>query len=100
MVPILSSFEKLSAGWISTLALFGFELESLADSRATNITLKGQEPVLPRAAKITFIIPKRGLEEVSLQVSNLPNPAVHKNDAKTASIFLLGPAGPDDPTNF
>ena len=72
MVPILSSFEKLSAGWISTLALFGSELESLADSRATDITLEGQNPVLPRVANMTFIVPKGGLEEVSFRGSE-PN---------------------------
>ena len=66
MVPILSLSEKLSAGWISILALFGLGLLSSADSWATDITLKGQEPVLPEAAKMTLIIPKGGLEEASL----------------------------------
>ena len=33
-------------------------------------------------------------------VLNLSGPADRWNDAKTISIFLLGPAGPDDPTNF
>ena len=63
MVPILSLFEKLSAGQISTLALFGSELKSSADSRATYITLEGWEPVLPSATKITLIVPNGGLEE-------------------------------------
>ena len=66
MVPILSLPEKLSVSWISTLALFGSGLVSLADSRATVITLEGQERVLPRATKITFIVTKGGIEEASL----------------------------------
>ena len=69
MVPTLSSSEKLSAGWTSTLALFSFELVSSVDIRATNITLKGQEPVPPTAAKMTFVIPKGGLEEASFRGS-------------------------------
>ena len=36
-----------------------------ADSRATDITLEWQELVLPRTAKMTFIVPKGGLEESS-----------------------------------
>jgi len=63
IVPILSSSEKLNADWILTLALFDSELGSSANSRATNNTLKGQESVLLRAAKMTFILPKGGLEE-------------------------------------
>ena len=31
---------------------------------------------------------------------NLLDPKDHWNDVKTALIFLLKPAGPDDPTNF
>ena len=34
-----------------------------------DITLDGQDPVLPGAAKMTLIIPKGGLEETSLRVS-------------------------------
>ena len=64
MVPTLSSFEKLNADRTSTLALFGSGLESLASGRATDITLEGYEPVLPRATKMTLIVPKRGLKEV------------------------------------
>ena len=66
MVPTLSSSEKLNAGWILTLALFGSKFESSVDSRATDIILKGQDPVLPGAVKMTFIVPKGGLEEASL----------------------------------
>ena len=32
-------------------------------SQATDITLEGHEPVLPGAAKITFIVPMGGLKE-------------------------------------
>ena len=63
MVPIFSSTEKLNADWISTLALFGSELESSADRRVTDITLERWELVLPGVAKMTLIVPKRGLEE-------------------------------------
>ena len=63
MVPILSSSEKLNADRISTLALFGLKLESSACSQAIDITLKGWEPVLPGAIKMTLIVPKGGLEE-------------------------------------
>ena len=69
MVPTLFSFEKPRIGWVSILALFVSELESLAASRATDITLEGQEPVLPEATKMIFIIPNRGLEESSLRDS-------------------------------
>ena len=69
MVPTLSSSEKLNAGWILTLALFGSEFESSADSRVTDIILEGQESVLPRVAKMMFIVPKGGLEKASLQGS-------------------------------
>ena len=63
MVPILSSFEKLSAGQISTLALFDSELESSAGSQVINITLEGWELVLLDAAKMTLIVPNEGFEE-------------------------------------
>ena len=46
--------------------LFGFGPESSTGGRVIDITLKGHEPVLPRAAKITFIVPIGGLKEVSL----------------------------------
>ena len=66
MVPTLSSSEKFNADWILIIALFGSEFESLADSRMTNIILEGQDSVLPKAMKMTFIVPKGGLEEASL----------------------------------
>ena len=67
MVPILSSSEKPRTGWISILALFGSELELSAGIRATDITLEGQEPILPRVAKMTFIIPNGSLKKSSLR---------------------------------
>ena len=36
------------------------------DRRATDITLDGQDPVLPDAAKMTLIVPKGGHEGTSL----------------------------------
>ena len=69
MVLILSSSEKLNAGWIVTLALFSSEFESSVDSQATYIILEGQDPVLPGVAKMTFIVPTGGLEEASLRGS-------------------------------
>ena len=75
MVPILSSSTKLSAGWIFTPALFGLGLVSSMNNQATDITQEGQEPALPGATKMTFIVPVGGLEEASLQGSELPGPA-------------------------
>ena len=69
MVPILSSSKKPRTGWISILALFGSELELSAGIQATDITLEGQELILPEATKITFIVPSKGLEELSLRGS-------------------------------
>ena len=39
------------------------------DRRATDITLDGQDPVLPGVAKMTLIVPKGGLEGISLRDS-------------------------------
>ena len=36
------------------------------DRQDTDITLDGHNPVLPGAAKITLIVPKGGLEGISL----------------------------------
>ena len=41
------------------------------DRQATDITLDGQDPVLPDAIKMTLIVPKGGLEGISLQDSEL-----------------------------
>ena len=39
------------------------------ESQATDITLEGQELVLPGAAKMTLIVPRGCLEEASLRGS-------------------------------
>ena len=49
-----------------TLALFGSWLVSSEDRRATDIILDRHDPVFPGAAKITLIVPKGGLEGISL----------------------------------
>ena len=51
----------------SILALFSSGLESSTGSRVTDITLEGQDPALPRAAKMTLIVLRGGLEEASLR---------------------------------
>ena len=58
----MSSFEKLKEGQISSLTLFGSELEPSAGNLATDITLEGRELVPPGAVKMTLIVPKRGLK--------------------------------------
>ena len=62
MVPALFLSEKPKVSLVSILALFDSDPSSSADNRATNIILEGQDLVLPRAAKMTLIVPKRGLE--------------------------------------
>ena len=42
------------------------------DRQATDITLDGQDPILPDVVKITLIVPKGGLEGISLRDSELP----------------------------
>ena len=49
-----------------SLALFGSRQMSLEDRQATDITLDRHDPVLLGAAKITLIVPRGGLEGVSL----------------------------------
>ena len=87
MVPILPLSEKLNAGRISTLALFGSELESSTGSRATNITLEGWEPFLPGVEKMTLIMPNGGLEEASLEPLTLIGLLTRWTDTKTVITF-------------
>ena len=61
MVPSLSAFEKLNTNGTFILTLFGMELESSPEQQDTDIILEGQDPVLPRAANMTFMVPRRGL---------------------------------------
>ena len=77
MVSALSSSKKLNIGWISILALFGSGLESSVGGRTTDITLEGWELVLPRAAKMTLIVPKGALEEAYLWDPNLVGSSAH-----------------------
>ena len=42
---------------------------SLEDRRDTDITLDGQDPVFPDAAKMTLIVPNGDLEGISLRDS-------------------------------
>ena len=79
----------------SNLALFGSRLVSSEGRRATDITLDGYNPVLPGAAKITLIVPRGGLEGVSL----LDREVVCPPSPLATSIFLLGQVGPGDPIN-
>ena len=48
---------------------------SSEDNRATDIILDGHDPVLLGAAKITLIIPKGGLEGISLSDPELVRPS-------------------------
>ena len=61
MVPYLSASEKLNTNGTFILALFGIELESSSERQDNDITLEGQDPVLPGAAKMTFMVPRGGL---------------------------------------
>ena len=99
MILVLSLSEKPRIGWISILSLFGSELLSSVDSQATNVTLEGHEPILLGAAKMTLIILRGSLEEAFFWDPNLSAPLGHWNGATVASIFLLGPASPNGPTN-
>ena len=63
-------FKNRETGWISILALFGSKLESSIGSRITDITLNGEDPILPMVAKITLIVPRGGLEEASSKGPN------------------------------
>ena len=44
------------------------------DRRATDITLDGHDPVLSGAVKITLIVPRGGLEGISLSDPELVRP--------------------------
>ena len=67
MVLSLSLSEKLNTYGIPILTLFGIELEPSSGQQDTDITLEGQDLVLPRAANMTFIMPRGGLEDASPQ---------------------------------
>lgn len=100
IVSILSSAEKPKTNGASILALFGSKLLSSVDSQATDITLEGQELVLPGATKMTLIVPRGGLEEESLRGSELVCLTWPLEWCSVALTSLLGPAGPNDPKDF
>ena len=64
MVPCLSASKKLNTSGMFILTRFGIELESLSEQQDTDIILEGQDPVLPRAANMTFMVPRGGLGAV------------------------------------
>ena len=64
-VPSLSLFEKPNTNGIPILILFGIELKPSSGQQDIDITLEGQDSVLPRAANMTFIVPRGGLEDAS-----------------------------------
>ena len=61
MVPCLSASEKLNTSGTFILTLFGIELESSSEQQDTDIILEGQDPVLPKVANMTFMVPREGL---------------------------------------
>ena len=65
MVLSLSLSEKLNTYGIPILTLFGIELEPSSRQQDTDITLEGQDLVLPRVVNLMFIVPRGGLEEES-----------------------------------
>ena len=62
MVPSLSSSKKPNTNGTFILTLFGIELEPSSEQQDTDIILEGQDPVLPGAANMTFIVLRGGLE--------------------------------------
>ena len=62
MVLCLSASEKLNTRGTFVLFLFGAELHSSSELPDTDITLEGQDPVLPGAANMTFMVPKGGFD--------------------------------------
>ena len=69
MVPILSSSENPGTDEAPFLDLLDSRSLSSVESRAIDITLEGKGPVLPGAARMTFIVPIGGLKDMSLRGS-------------------------------
>ena len=61
MVPCLSASEKLNTNGTFILTLFGIELEFSSEQQDIDIILEGQDPILSRAANMTFMVPRGGL---------------------------------------
>ena len=62
MVPCLSASEKLNTSGTFILTRFDIELESSSEQQDTDIILEGQDPVFPRVANMTFMVPRGGLD--------------------------------------
>ena len=62
----MSSSENPIKGVAIVLALLDSLSSTSAGSLPTDITLKGLEPVLPGAARMTFIVPMGGLNVLCL----------------------------------
>ena len=73
MVPYLSASEKLNTSGTFILTLFGIELESSSEQQDTDIILEEQDPVLPEAENMTFMVPRGGLD-VAWKFVWLPRP--------------------------
>ena len=65
MVPSLSSSKKPNTNGMPILTLLGIELKPSPGQQVTDIILEGQDPVLPGAANMMFIVPRGSLEEAS-----------------------------------
>ena len=61
MVPCLFASEKLNTSGTFILTHFGIELESSSEQQDTDIILEGQDPVLPGAVNMMFMVPRGGL---------------------------------------
>ena len=70
----LSSFEKPSMGDAIFFAFLYSRSPCSVGGRDTDITLEGQESVLPRAVRMTFIVPIGRLKEMSFHVSMFASP--------------------------
>ena len=60
-LPILSASEKLNTNGTFILTFYGTGPESSPEQQDTDIILEGQDPVLPRVANMTFMVPRGGL---------------------------------------
>ena len=64
MVPSLSASVKLNINGTLILILFGSGLEFSPEQQDIDIILEGQDPVLPGAANMTFVVPIGGLRAI------------------------------------
>ena len=61
MVPSLSASVKLNINGTLILILFGIGPKFSLQQQDTEIILEGHDPILPRAANMTFMVPRGGL---------------------------------------